>query len=100
MSAPARGRSRARISVSTPFRRRDGHASQADEEVFHITVLTGLLILVAVLVAAALAVLGTLAAAAEIFPSWFGWGDEAVSATVSAPGPQPRRGDRSEATRA
>jgi hypothetical protein len=60
-----------------------------------MTVLTGLLILVAVLVAAALAVLGTLAAAAEIFPSWFGRGDEAVSAT----GPQPQRGDRSEATR-
>jgi hypothetical protein len=64
-----------------------------------MTVLTRLLILVAVLVAAALAVLGTLAAAAEIFPPWFGRGDEAVSATVSAPGPQPLRGGRSEATR-
>jgi hypothetical protein len=65
-----------------------------------MTVLTGLLILVAVLVAAAVVVLGTLAAAAEIFPKWFGQGDEAVSATVSAPGPaQPLRGSRSEATR-
>ena len=54
-----------------------------------MTVLTGLLILVAVLVAAALGVLGTLAAAAEIFPPGFGRGDEAVSATVSASGPQP-----------
>jgi hypothetical protein len=64
-----------------------------------MTVLTGLLILVAVLVAAALAVLGTLAAAAEILPPWFGRGDEAVSATVSASGPRPLRGGRSGATR-
>jgi hypothetical protein len=64
-----------------------------------MTVLTGLLILVAVLVAAALAVLGTLASAAEILPPWFGRGDEAVSATVSAAGPQPLREGRSEATR-
>ena len=64
-----------------------------------MTVLTGLLILVTVLVAAALAVLGTLAAAAEIFPPWFWRGDEAVSAPVSAPAPQPLRASRSEATR-
>jgi hypothetical protein len=53
------------------------------------------MILVAVLFAAALAVLRTLAAAAEIFPPWFGRGDEAVSPTVPAPGPQPLRGGRS-----
>ena len=72
---------------------------RAEKEFFHVTVLAGLLILAAVLIAAALAVLGTVAAAAEILPPWFERGDEAVSATVSAPGPHPLRGGRSEATR-
>ena len=49
-----------------------------------MTVLAGLLILAAILIAAALAVLGTIAAAAEIFPPRFAWGNEAVSAKVSA----------------
>jgi len=63
-----------------------------------MTVLTGLLILAAVLIAAALAVLGTIASAAEIFPPWFGGGDGAVNAAHSAPQPQLLRGGRSEAT--
>jgi len=64
-----------------------------------MTVLTGLLILAAVLITAALAVLGTIASAAGIFPPWFGGGDEAVNTTRSAPRPQLLRGGRSEATR-
>ena len=64
-----------------------------------MTVLTGLLILAAVLVAAALTVLGTIAAAAEILPPWFGGREEAVNATVSAPRAPLLRLRRSEATR-
>jgi hypothetical protein len=64
-----------------------------------VTVLTGLLILAAVLIAAALAVLGTTAAAADIFPPWFGRGEDAVNATVSAPPSPLLHGRRSEATR-
>ena len=41
-----------------------------------MTVLAGLLMLAAVLIAAALAVLGTLAAAAEVFPPRLGRADE------------------------
>ena len=62
-----------------------------------MTVLTGLLILAAVLIAAALTVLGAIASAAEIFPPWFG--DGVVNASHSAPQPQFLRGGRSEATR-
>ena len=49
-----------------------------------MTIVTGLLILAATLVAAALAVLGTIGAAAEIFPPRLGQGDEAVSARAAA----------------
>jgi hypothetical protein len=63
-----------------------------------MTVLTGLLILAAVLVAVALAVLATVAAAAEIIPPWLGRGEDALNATASTPGPQLLRGRRSEAT--
>jgi hypothetical protein len=59
-----------------------------------MTVLAGLLILAAVFIAAALAVLGTIAAAADILPPWFARGDEAVSAR-----PSPLRRGRSEAMR-
>ena len=64
-----------------------------------MTVLTGLLILAAVLVAAALTVLGTIAAAAEIFAPWSGGHDEADNATVSAARAPLLRVHRSEATR-
>jgi hypothetical protein len=57
-----------------------------------MTVLAGLLILAAVLIAAALAVLGTIAAVAEIFPPWFGRGEEGGGATGSASGREPLRG--------
>ena len=63
-----------------------------------MAVLAGLLILAAILIAAALAVLGTIAAAAEIFPPRFAWGNEAVSAKVSAR-PRALRGRRSKARR-
>ena len=49
-----------------------------------MTVLTGLLILIAIVVAAALAVLGRIAAAAEILPSRSVQVDERVGETASA----------------
>jgi len=63
-----------------------------------MTVLTGLLILLAVLIAAGLAVLGTIASAAEIVPRWFGRGDETLNTTLPAPRLRLARGRRSEAT--
>jgi hypothetical protein len=66
-----------------------------------MTVLTGLLILAAVLIAAALAVLGAIASSAEIFPPWFGGGDEPLNTTVSATRPQLlRRSEEATRTRA
>jgi hypothetical protein len=64
-----------------------------------MSVLTGLLILVAIVTAAALSVLGTIAAAAGILPPGPGWGNEAVSAEVSAASPRALRGGESQAPR-
>jgi len=50
-----------------------------------MTVLTGLLILAAILVAAALGVLSTIAAVAEVLPPRSGQGDEPLGPTVPAP---------------
>ena len=47
-----------------------------------MTILTGLLILLAVLIAAGLAVLGAIASAAEIVPSWFDRGGETLNTTA------------------
>jgi hypothetical protein len=60
-----------------------------------MTLLTGLLILAAILVAVALAVLSTIAAVAEILPPRSGQGDEPVNTSVSAPrAPAPQRQNR------
>lgn len=53
-----------------------------------MTVLTGLLILLAVVIAAGLAVLGAIASAAEIVPSWLDRGDEILNTALSAARPQ------------
>ncbi len=70
----------------------------ADKEVVHMTVLTGLLILVALVVTAALAVLGTIAAVVEILPPRFGQADESVAAGLSTPRPHRLRRSGSQAT--
>ena len=59
-----------------------------------MTVLTGLLILLAVVIAAGLAVLGTIASAVEIVPPWFGRGEESLNTALS-PRPAPRDGSTS-----
>jgi hypothetical protein len=63
-----------------------------------MTLLTGLTILAATLVVVAVAVIGTIAAVAEVLPPRSGPGDEPVSATVSAPRVRALPGRRSEAT--
>jgi hypothetical protein len=65
-----------------------------------MTALAGLLILAAVLIAAALAVLGTIAAAAKLFPPRLEWANEAASAKVAGSRARVLRAGRSHRARA
>jgi hypothetical protein len=65
-----------------------------------MTLLAGLLILAAVLIAAALTVLGTLAAAAELFPPRLGRGIEAAAAKFAGSRARVLRAARSHRARA
>ena len=64
-----------------------------------MTVLTGLLILLAVVIAAGLAVLGTIASAVEIVPPWFGRGEESLNTALSPRPAQLLRGRGSKHAR-
>ena len=56
-----------------------------------MTVLTGFVILLAVLVVVGVAVLATIASAAEIVPPWLGRADETLNTSLSSARPQPVR---------
>jgi len=62
-------------------------------------VLTGLLILLAVVIATGLTVLGAIASAVEIVPPWFSRDEETLNTTPSAPRTPLVRARRSEPTR-